>query len=119
MANHKGFKPCHDKILEISKNVANCLWTKKMRACRFDPSRTFIKGRMTGMNDPNDQTTGIFRIFGQFSMGWGKRSKMNIYIFNFFCDVSRAELHGEFSSENKIEKKKVFLVKTLIFAIDE
>ena len=45
-------KKYHNLIVEICRNVANCLLTKitkmliskKMQAWCFDPSRTFIKG---------------------------------------------------------------------------
>ena len=48
---------------------------------------------------------GVLFTNGQFSMGEEKMSKINIYILNFFCDVSRAQLNGEFSSKNETEKK--------------
>ena len=52
---------------------------------------------------------------GQFSMGDKKMSKINIYILNFFCDVSTAQLNGELSSKNKTEKKIGFSGKNTDF----
>ena len=48
-------------------------------------------------------------------MGEKKMSKINIYILNFFCDVSRAQLNGEFSSKNETEKKIGFSGKNTDF----